>query len=163
MLDERPPGRKPIATALRRESARDRVLQFIDRQLDAGRQGYIVYPVIEESEKTDLKAATTMYELLSADRSRRVALLHGRIPGDERDAIMRRSATANWIADRHHGDRGIDVSNATVMLIEHLSGQPSQLHQLPRRARGRGVVLHPARRREPGRGRALSTTRRKTV
>ena len=61
-------------------------------EVEKGRQAYIVYPVIEESEKTDLKAATTMYEMLAAGpfATRRVALLHGRIPADERDAIMRR-------------------------------------------------------------------------
>src|SRR5690606_14809026 len=61
ILDERPPGRKPITRALRPESARARVLQFVDAQVAKGRQAYIVYPVIEESEKTDLKAATTMH------------------------------------------------------------------------------------------------------
>ena len=73
MLDERPPGRQPITTALRRESARARVLQFVDRQLEQGRQAYVVYPVIEESEKTDLKAATTMFEMLAPGRSPRGA------------------------------------------------------------------------------------------
>src|SRR5687767_6283908 len=91
VLDERPPGRKPVVTALRGESGRDRVLAFVNRQLDEGRQAYIVYPVIAESEKTDLKAATTMHEHLSTGvfSGRRVALLHGRIPADERDEIMR--------------------------------------------------------------------------
>src|SRR6476620_8438880 len=89
ILDERPPGRLPVTTALRPESARDRVLEFIDRELGKGRQAYVVYPVIEESEKLDLKAATTMYEVLAegAFKQRRVALLHGRIPAEERDAI----------------------------------------------------------------------------
>jgi ATP-dependent DNA helicase RecG len=58
LLDERPPGRQPITTALRPEAARERVLEFVDRELSRGRQAYVVYPVIEESEKTDLKAAT---------------------------------------------------------------------------------------------------------
>ena len=63
------------------------MLQFVDRQLEQGRQAYVVYPVIEESEKTDLKAATTMFEALAAGpfAARRLALLHGRIPADERD------------------------------------------------------------------------------
>src|SRR6476660_6501134 len=91
ILDERPPGRQPITTALRPESAHERVLQFLDREVEKGRQAYIVYPVIEESEKTDLKAATTMFELLSTGpfAERRVALLHGRMAGEEKDAIMR--------------------------------------------------------------------------
>jgi ATP-dependent DNA helicase RecG len=67
------------------------VLQFIDREVEQGRQAYVVYPVIDESEKTDMKAATTMYSTLAAGpfARRRVALLHGRIPSEERDTIMR--------------------------------------------------------------------------
>ena len=143
ILDERPPGRQPIATALRRESGRARVLQFIDRQLEAGRQGYIVYPVIEESEKTDLKAATTMFEALAAGpfAARRVALLHGRIPTDERDEIMRRfrDREIDLLVATTVIEVGIDVSNATVMMIEHPERFGlSQLHQLRGRV-GRGA------------------------
>ncbi|HET7190101.1 MAG TPA: ATP-dependent DNA helicase RecG, partial [Gemmatimonadaceae bacterium] len=65
ILDERPPGRQPITTALRPEAARDRVLQFVDREIAKGRQAYVVYPVIEESEKTDLRAATTAFAELT--------------------------------------------------------------------------------------------------
>ena len=92
VLDERPPGRQPVTTALRPGSARERVLTFIDREVEKGRQAYVVYPVIEESEKTDLKGATAMFASLSsgAFAHRRMALLHGRVPGDERDEIMRR-------------------------------------------------------------------------
>jgi ATP-dependent DNA helicase RecG len=119
------------------------VLQFIDRQLEAGRQGYIVYPVIEESEKTDLKAATTMFESLStgAFAGRRVALLHGRIPGDERDDIMRRfrDRELDLLIATTVIEVGIDVSNATVMMIEHPERFGlSQLHQLRGRV-GRGA------------------------
>ncbi len=145
ILDERPPGRKPIATALRRESARARVMQFIDRQLEDGRQGYIVYPVIEESEKSDLKAATTMYESLTGEggafANRRVALLHGRIPSDERDEIMRqfRDKKIDLLVATTVIEVGIDVANATVMLIEHPERFGlSQLHQLRGRV-GRGA------------------------
>jgi ATP-dependent DNA helicase RecG len=144
MLDERPPGRQPIMTALRRESGRERVLQFIDRQVEQGRQAYIVYPVIEESEKTDLKAATTMYEMLAAGpfASRRVALLHGRIPSDERDDIMRRfrDREIDILVATTVIEVGIDVANATVMLIEHPERFGlSQLHQLRGRV-GRGAA-----------------------
>jgi ATP-dependent DNA helicase RecG len=144
ILDERPPGRQPIVTALRRESARARVLQFIDRQIEQGRQAYIVYPVIEESEKTDLKAATTMYEMLSTGpfASRRVALLHGRIPTDERDEIMRRfrDREIDILVATTVIEVGIDVANATVMLIEHPERFGlSQLHQLRGRV-GRGAA-----------------------
>jgi ATP-dependent DNA helicase RecG len=143
MLDERPPGRRPITTALRRESARARVLQFVDRQLELGRQGYIVYPVIEESEKTDLKAATTMFEMLSSGpfSTRRVALLHGRIPAVERDDIMRRfrDRQIDLLVATTVIEVGIDVPNATVMLIEHPERFGlSQLHQLRGRV-GRGA------------------------
>jgi ATP-dependent DNA helicase RecG len=143
ILDERPPGRQPIMTALRKESARDRVLQFIERQLDAGRQGYIVYPVIQESEKTDLKAATTMYEALASGpfASRRLALLHGRVPSNERDAIMRRfrAGEIDLLVATTVIEVGIDVPNATIMLIEHPERFGlSQLHQLRGRV-GRGA------------------------
>jgi ATP-dependent DNA helicase RecG len=143
ILDERPPGRQPITTALRRESGRDRVLQFVDRQVEQGRQAYIVYPVIEESEKLDLRAATTMYESLAAGpfARRRVALLHGRIPGNERDDIMRRfrDREIDILVATTVIEVGIDVPNATVMLIEHPERFGlSQLHQLRGRV-GRGA------------------------
>src|SRR4051812_8197180 len=121
ILDERPPGRHPVTTALRPEKARERVLEFVDRELSRGRQAYVVYPVIEESEKTDLKAATTMFEILAAGefRARRVALLHGRLPADEKDAIMRafRDGDIDVLVATTVIEVGIDVPNATVMLI----------------------------------------------
>ncbi|HEX6598646.1 MAG TPA: ATP-dependent DNA helicase RecG [Gemmatimonadaceae bacterium] len=143
ILDERPPGRQPITTALRPESARDRVLHFVDRELAKGRQAYIVYPVIEESEKTDLKAATTMYEVLKdgAFAGRRVALLHGRMPAEEKDDVMRsfRDGRIDVLVATTVIEVGIDVANATVMLIEHPERFGlSQLHQLRGRV-GRGA------------------------
>jgi ATP-dependent DNA helicase RecG len=141
-LDERPPGRLPIMTALRPESARERVLAFVDREVQKGRQAYVVYPVIEESEKTDLKAATTMYDELAGGpfATRRVALLHGRIPADERDDIMRRfrDREIDVLVATTVIEVGIDVPNATVMLVEHPERFGlSQLHQLRGRV-GRG-------------------------
>jgi len=143
MLDERPPGRQPVTTALRRESGRSRVLQFVDRQIELGRQAYIVYPVIEESEKTDLKAATTMFETLSSGpfSHRRMALLHGRIPSDERDDVMRRfrDRQIDILVATTVIEVGIDIPNATVMLVEHPERFGlSQLHQLRGRV-GRGA------------------------
>ncbi|HEX3865839.1 MAG TPA: ATP-dependent DNA helicase RecG [Gemmatimonadaceae bacterium] len=143
ILDERPPGRKPVMTALRRESARARVLQFVERQIAQGRQGYIVYPVIQESEKSDLKAATTMHEVFSSGpfARRRVALLHGKIPSDERDDIMRRfrDGHIDLLVATTVIEVGIDVANATVMVIEHPERFGlSQLHQLRGRV-GRGA------------------------
>jgi ATP-dependent DNA helicase RecG len=142
ILDERPPGRQPVMTALRPESARARVLEFIDRELANGRQAYIVYPVIEDSETQDLKSATAMYATLAEGQfaQRRVALLHGRIPGPERDQIMRafRDGEIDVLVATTVIEVGIDVPNATVMLIEHPERFGlSQLHQLRGRV-GRG-------------------------
>ncbi|HUR91363.1 MAG TPA: helicase-related protein, partial [Gemmatimonadaceae bacterium] len=142
-LDERPPGRQPVTTVLRRESAREKVLSFVRSQVEAGRQAYVVYPVIEESEKTDLKAATTMYEHLSAGAftGLRVALLHGRIPSDQRESIMRqfRDGEIDILVATTVIEVGIDVANATVMLVEHPERFGlSQLHQLRGRV-GRGA------------------------
>jgi ATP-dependent DNA helicase RecG len=144
ILDERPPGRQPVVTALRAGSGRDRVMAFVNTQLDAGRQAYIVYPVIAESEKTDLKAATTMFESLSAGAfaGRKVALLHGKIPAAERDEIMRefRDGTIQVLVATTVIEVGIDVANATVMVIEHPERFGlSQLHQLRGRV-GRGAA-----------------------
>jgi ATP-dependent DNA helicase RecG len=143
ILDERPPGRQPITTGLRRESGRERVLQFVDRQIEQGRQAYIVYPVIDESEKLDLRAATTMFEQLSSGpfKHRRLALLHGRIAADERDEIMRRfrDREIDILVATTVIEVGIDVPNATVMLVEHPERFGlSQLHQLRGRV-GRGA------------------------
>ena len=143
VLDERPPGRQSVTTALRPGSARERVLAFIDREVEKGRQAYIVYPVIEESEKTDLKGATAMFASLSAGAfvQRRVALLHGRVPSDERDEIMRRfrDGEIDILVATTIIEVGIDVANATVMLVEHPERFGlSQLHQLRGRV-GRGA------------------------
>jgi ATP-dependent DNA helicase RecG len=142
-LDERPAGRQPVTTVMRPEKARDRVLEFVARETEKGRQAYVVYPVIEESEKTDLKAATTMYESLSAGpfAGRVVALIHGRVPVDEREKIMRafRDGKIDILVSTTVIEVGIDVANATVMLIEHPERFGlSQLHQLRGRV-GRGA------------------------
>ncbi|HUQ20357.1 MAG TPA: ATP-dependent DNA helicase RecG [Gemmatimonadaceae bacterium] len=142
-LDERPAGRQPITTVIRREKARDKVLGFVRQETDDGRQAYIVYPVIEESEKIDLKAATTMFQELSesAFAGKRVALLHGRVPAAERDTTMRafRDGLIDALVATTVIEVGIDVANATVMLIEHPERFGlSQLHQLRGRV-GRGA------------------------
>jgi len=143
-LDERPPGRRPVTTVLRRERGREKVLSFVRTQVEEGRQAYVVYPVIEESEKTDLKAATTMFEQLSAGAftGLRVALLHGRIPSDQRESVMRqfRDGEIDILVATTVIEVGIDVANATVMLIEHPERFGlSQLHQLRGRV-GRGAA-----------------------
>ncbi len=142
-LDERPAGRQPVTTVLRPEAARDRVLQFVASETEKGRQAYVVYPVIEESEKTDLKAATTMYEQLSAGpfAGRVVALIHGRVPANEREIVMRafRDGKIDVLVSTTVIEVGIDVPNATVMLVEHPERFGlSQLHQLRGRV-GRGA------------------------
>ena len=143
VLDERPPGRQPITTALRPETGRDRVFEFVEQQLAAGRQAYIVYPIIEESDKIALKAATTAFEQLAQGpfAHRRVALLHGRLSGEEKDTIMRafRDGAIDLLVSTTVIEVGIDVANATVMVIEHPERFGlSQLHQLRGRV-GRGA------------------------
>lgn len=142
VLDERPPGRQPVTTVLRGEKHRERVMGFVAQQLAAGRQAYIVYPVIDESEKTDLKAATSAYEALASGpfADRHVALVHGRLPAEVRDRTMRafRDGTIDLLVATTVIEVGIDVSNATVMVIEHPERFGlSQLHQLRGRV-GRG-------------------------
>ncbi|HEX6313241.1 MAG TPA: ATP-dependent DNA helicase RecG [Gemmatimonadaceae bacterium] len=143
ILDERPPGRQPVTTLLRKASSHDKVMAFLERELGKGRQGYIVYPIIEESDKLALKAATTMYEELASGvlKDRRLALLHGRIAADERDAIMRRfrDGDLDVLVATTVIEVGIDVPNATVMIVEHPERFGlSQLHQLRGRV-GRGA------------------------
>jgi ATP-dependent DNA helicase RecG len=144
VLDERPLGRQPVTTALRPDSARARVFAFVRRQVEAGRQAYVVYPLVEESEKVALKAATTAFEELSAGplAGLRLALLHGRLSADEKDAVMRRfrDGAVDVLVATTVIEVGIDVPNATVMLIEHPERFGlSQLHQLRGRV-GRGAA-----------------------
>ena len=143
ILDERPPGRHPITTVVRPESGRSKVFEFANTQLDAGRQVYVVYPLIETSEKMELKAATVMFdELINGPLAqRRVALLHGRLPAETRDVIMRtfRDGEVDVLVATTVIEVGIDVGNATVMIIEHPERFGlSQLHQLRGRV-GRGA------------------------
>jgi ATP-dependent DNA helicase RecG len=143
LLRERPPGRLRVTTALRPEKAREKVLQFVREQVEQGRQAYIVYPVIEESEKIDLKAATTMYAQLAegALSGLRLALMHGRLDPDERDDLMRhfQAGEIDVLIATTVIEVGIDIPNATVMLIEHPERFGlSQLHQLRGRV-GRGA------------------------
>jgi len=142
VLDELPPGRQPVRTVWRKENVRDKVYDFIRDEIRSGRQAYIVYPLVEESEKLDLKAATEGFETLSRtvfpDVS--VALLHGRMKSDEKEVIMRRfkSGEIRILVSTTVIEVGVDVPNATVMLVEHAErfGLP-QLHQLRGRV-GRG-------------------------
>ncbi|HEX8246378.1 MAG TPA: ATP-dependent DNA helicase RecG, partial [Longimicrobium sp.] len=142
VLDERPPGRRPVRTALRFESARPKVLQFVREEVARGRQAYFVYPLVEESEKVDLKSATEEYERLKeVYPDLRVALIHGQMHGDEKDEVMRAFAAGDVdvLVSTTVIEVGIDVPNATVMVVEHADRfGMSQLHQLRGRV-GRGA------------------------
>src|SRR6059036_191631 len=143
ILDEMPRGRGKIITAVRDSSKLGEVLSFLRKQLEAGRQLYVVYPLIEESEKLEAKAAATEY-----DRWRErlhpyfCELLHGRIPGPEKQEIMerfRRGETTVLISTTVI-EVGVDVPNATVMLVENAERFGlAQLHQLRGRI-GRGTA-----------------------
>jgi ATP-dependent DNA helicase RecG len=141
-IRERPPGRGEVRTALRGERHRERVLDFLAEQCRSGRQAYVVLPVIEESEKADLRAATTMAEVLTARwPDLRVALVHGRQKAEERDRTMRRfrDGEVQVLVATTVIEVGIDVPNATVMLVEHPERFGlAQLHQLRGRI-GRGA------------------------
>jgi len=142
VLDELPPGRRPVRTLLRYPSGREEVYAGVRGELEAGRQGYIVYPLVEESEKTDLKAATQEYERLAREvfPEFRLGLLHGQLPTEEKEAVMRafRDGELDLLVSTTVIEVGIDVPNATVMVIEHAERFGlSQLHQLRGRV-GRG-------------------------
>jgi ATP-dependent DNA helicase RecG len=142
VLDELPPGRKPIVTVARTDSRRPQIYDFLREQVAGGRQIYVVYPLIEESELIDLKAATDMAVQLQKEVFPElvVGLLHGRLSFDEKDAIMRRfkAGEIHVLVSTTVIEVGIDVPNASVMLIEHAERFGlSQLHQLRGRV-GRG-------------------------
>jgi ATP-dependent DNA helicase RecG len=143
LLDERPPGRQPVVTGLRPERARPKVLEFVADQVRRGRQAYLVYPLVEESEVMDLKSATEEYEYLRAEvfPELRLGLLHGQMAGEEKDAVMRRFAAGeiDVLVSTTVIEVGIDVPNASVMVVEHAERFGlSQLHQLRGRV-GRGA------------------------
>jgi ATP-dependent DNA helicase RecG len=141
VIDEMPPGRSPIRTIHATERVADRIYATLAEEMRKGRQCYVVYPVIEESEKVDLKSATEGFEKLSkVFPDRRVALLHGRLKSEEKEAIMRAFAAGelNVLVSTTVIEVGVDVANATVMLIEHAERFGlAQLHQLRGRV-GRG-------------------------
>jgi ATP-dependent DNA helicase RecG len=116
----------------------------LDEELERGHQGYVVFPLVEESEKSDLRAATQEYERLSSEvfPHRRVGLLHGQLPAEEKDRVMRafRDGELDLVVATSVIEVGIDVPNATAMVIEHAERFGlSQLHQLRGRV-GRGAA-----------------------
>jgi len=142
ILDELPPGRTPIETHLTSEPHLPGVWGSIRREVEAGHQAYIVYPVIEES-KLELKAAIEEYERLSREvfPKLRLGLLHGRLSSDEKDEVMQqfRKNEVQILVATTVVEVGVDVPNATVMVIEHAERFGlSQLHQLRGRI-GRGA------------------------
>jgi ATP-dependent DNA helicase RecG len=142
VLDELPPGRQPVITRARPEGSRPQIYTFLREQVAAGRQVYVVYPLIDESEAIDLKAATDMHARLQAEvfPDRVVGLLHGRLAFEAKDEIMRRfkAGEIHVLVSTTVIEVGIDVPNASVMLIEHAERFGlSQLHQLRGRV-GRG-------------------------
>ncbi|HET9481479.1 MAG TPA: ATP-dependent DNA helicase RecG [Candidatus Polarisedimenticolia bacterium] len=142
VIDELPPGRHPTRTHLRPESARARIYDFIRQEVAAGRQAYIVLPLVEESEKSDLRAAVDLASQLGRREFRdlTVGLVHGRMKPAERDDAMRRFAAGDIdvLVGTTVIEVGIDVRNASVMVVEHAERFGlSQLHQLRGRV-GRG-------------------------
>jgi ATP-dependent DNA helicase RecG len=141
-LNELPPGRAPVETRLVRSSARARVYEHVCDEVRKGRQAYVVYPLVEASEKLPVRDATSMAAELSAGAFRdcRVALMHGRMAAAERDETMRRfkEGEVQILVATTVIEVGIDVPNATAMVIEHAERFGlSQLHQLRGRV-GRG-------------------------
>jgi ATP-dependent DNA helicase RecG len=143
VIDELPPGRTPVKTVVVGEDQRGGVYKGVEREVRAGRQVYVVYPLIEESEKMDLKDATRMFEQL---RDRvfphfSIGLLHGKMKTLEKEEVMRRfvASEIQVLVATTVIEVGVDVPNASLMLIEHAERFGlSQLHQLRGRV-GRGA------------------------
>jgi ATP-dependent DNA helicase RecG len=135
MIRELPAGRLPIRTTARPESRRDEMYQFVREQVDAGRQVYVIYPLVEESAKIDLKAATEMADHLQTDvfPAYKVGLLHGRLKPDAKDRVMKAflAGELQILVSTTVVEVGVDVPNATVMIVEHAERFGlSQMHQL---------------------------------
>jgi len=168
VLDELPPGRTPIQTRLTSEPHLPGVWEFLRREVAAGHQAYIVYPVIEES-KLELKAAMDEFKRLSKDvfPKLKLGLLHGRLSSEEKDAVMesfRKNETQILVATTVI-EVGVDVPNATAMVIEHAERFGlAQLHQLRGRI-GRGaakshcILVGPVRMTEEARARLETMVR----
>jgi ATP-dependent DNA helicase RecG len=142
LIDEMPPGRMPVETKVFSESRRAKVYRIIEEEVRKGRQAFIVYPLVEESEKLDLKDATRMAEHLQKDvfAEYRIGLLHGRMKSDEKEAIMMefKAGRIQVLVATTVIEVGIDIPNASVMVVEHAERFGlSQLHQLRGRI-GRG-------------------------
>ncbi|HTW32727.1 MAG TPA: ATP-dependent DNA helicase RecG [Candidatus Sulfotelmatobacter sp.] len=142
VLDELPPGRTPIVTRKVADDQSPKVWDFIRKQVSAGHQAYVVYPVIAENEESELKAAVKMYRELSSVvfPDLKIGLLHGRLDADLKDQVMRmfQKGELQILVATTVIEVGVDVPNATVMVIEHAERFGlAQLHQLRGRI-GRG-------------------------
>jgi ATP-dependent DNA helicase RecG len=144
VIDELPPGRTPITTVVRRETDRDKAYEGLRREIAGGRQAYVVVPLVEETAASDLKAATAFAAHLAKHvfPSLSIGLLHGRLKGEEKDRVMQdfaRGAIQILVATTVV-EVGVDVPNASVMIVEHAERFGlSQLHQLRGRV-GRGAA-----------------------
>jgi ATP-dependent DNA helicase RecG len=168
VMREMPPGRKAIKTIAKPETRRDEIYEFMRKEIDTGRQAYVIYPLVEESAKIDLRAATEMADHLQQDvfPSYRVALLHGRMKPEDKDRVMHAFARGEYhiLVSTTVVEVGVDVPNASVMVVEHAERFGlSQLHQLRGRV-GRGahqsycVLLYQAPLNDAGRERLKALT-----
>ena len=135
VIRDLPPGRLPVKTTAKPDSRRAEAHGFIKEQVAAGRQAYVVYPLVEESDKVDLQAATEMADHLAQEvfPEFRVGLLHGRMTPEGKDRVMRAFAAGDLdiLVSTTVVEVGVDVPNASVMLVEHAERFGlSQLHQL---------------------------------
>ncbi len=142
VIDELPPGRKPVTTLVLREGEKGKAYELVGRELSRGRQAFIIYPIIDESEKLHVRDATTMARHLQEEvfPRYRVGLLHGRMRGEEKEKIMAdfKERRIDILVSTTVVEVGIDIENATVMVVEHAERFGlSQLHQLRGRV-GRG-------------------------
>ncbi|MCX6178419.1 MAG: ATP-dependent DNA helicase RecG [Chlorobiales bacterium] len=142
VIRQMPAGRTPVKTYLKQEKENRKVYDFLRSQVAEGRQGYIVYPLVEESEKMDMKAAVESYHQLSAEvfPDLRLGLIHGQMTPDQKEEVMAqfRNGEIHLLVGTTVIEVGVDVPNATVMIIEHAERFGlAQLHQLRGRV-GRG-------------------------
>ena len=144
VIDELPPGRKNIITVHRKENSRLKVIRFLREEISKGRQAYIVYPLIKESEKMDYKDLIDGFDSLSRDfplPEYQISMVHGKMKPEDKDYEMQRfiSGLANILVSTTVIEVGVDVPNASVMIIESAERFGlSQLHQLRGRV-GRGT------------------------
>lgn len=168
IMREMPPGRQPVSTTARPDTRRDDVYGFVRREMEQGRQAYVIYPLVEASAKIELKAATEMADHLAQDvfPTFRVGLLHGRLKQDAKDRVMSAFVRGEFdlLVSTTVIEVGVDVPNATVMVVEHAERFGlSQLHQLRGRV-GRGahksycVLLYQAPLTEQGHDRLKALT-----